>query len=174
MGMPAIQRRRFQVEVLTDTYLATGELEPIGPLMLYLNDPARLTLILRGVALTAIDPANLTGTVKMDELQVFKKRVVAIRLPDATTRNTLPLMPKREMFRIITQHYAIQATFACGPDTPIYELFESINGDWAPCIDAHVHPLQHVKHPVFQVAPALALNKNFVLFAQPVGKPPTP
>ena len=173
MGMPAIQRRRFQIEILTDTYLATGELEPIGPFMLYLNDASRPTFVLKGVVLTAIDPANLTGIVKMEELQVFKKHVVAIRLPDASTRNTLPLMPKREMFRIITKHYAIQATFACGPDTPVYELFESIHGDWAPCIDAHVHPLQHVKHAIFQAAPNLTINKQAILFAQPIGKPPT-
>jgi hypothetical protein len=168
MSGPTIQQREYTAEVLTNHYLLTGELAPLGPLLTFLNIADRGVVVVRDVKAAALDEGNAADSFHADELIVAKDEIIAIRLAHAVTQATVQLLPRRERLLVFTPRIVVQGYFHCGPDTRVGDLFEATPGRWAPATDALVHTLLPVRVPVFETAKMLLVNKRHVRMYQPL------
>ena len=66
----------YRVELLTEHYILTGELEPFGPLMTYLNDASRVALRLKSMEAKSLDPSLALDNFHADEMMVRKDEIV--------------------------------------------------------------------------------------------------
>jgi hypothetical protein len=94
--------------------------------------------------------------------------MIAIRLAEKVGSTTLPLMARKEKMRVFADFFVVQAYFHCGQDVRLNDIFDLSAGDWVPCSDANVHALFHVRHPLFETAPLMMLNRRHIHFYQPV------
>lgn len=168
MSLPSLQLRHYRAEILTSQYLFSGDVEPLGPLLTYLNDASRRVIMLKGVEATALDADNALATFRANELLVGKNEVCAIGLPDPVSKTTVHLLPRREKLRVVAARFVIQALFHCGSETRVGDLFEATPGQWATASDAHIYPLLPCRAPVFETVNLLLLNKAHIRFYQSV------
>ncbi len=162
----------YHVELLTEHYILTGELEPFGPLMTYLNDASRVALRLKSLEAKSLDPSLALDTFRADEVMVRKDEIVIIHPLDAMSRNTVPLMARREVLRVFIGRFVLQGAFSCGQDTPISDIFDISPAHWYACVDAHAHIVQRSRQPIFSTAKLLLINKAHIRFYQGVPAPP--
>ncbi len=164
--------RHYNVEVLTEHYLLTGELEPFGPMMSYLNDVGRVALRLKNMEAKSLDPTLAIDTFHAESMMVRKGEVILIHPLDTITQNTLPLMARREPLRVFIGRFVLQANFPCGADTPISDIFDMSPAPWVVCVDAQAHVIQRSKQPLFSTAKFVLINKTHIRFYQAVNTPP--
>ncbi len=162
----SIQTREYAAEILTNHYLLTGELVPLGPLLTFLNLTDRGVVAVKDVTAAALDEGSAAEAFRAVEMIVAKDEIIAIRLLDRVTQGTVQLLPRRERLLVFTPRVVIQAFFHCGPDTRVGDLFESTPGRWAPATDALIHPLLPMRVPVFEKANVLLVNKRHVRLYQ--------
>jgi len=168
MNLPGLQTRHYQVELLSEHYVLSGELEPFGPLMLYLNDPERSALRLRNLQARALDPGITLDTFHSEDMMVHKDEVILIRPIDAISQSTVPLKARRLLLQVFASRFVLQAAFPCGQEVQASEIFDLSPGHWVACVDAQVYPLQHSEQPIFHEAKIILLNKSHIRFYQAV------
>jgi hypothetical protein len=169
MSEAGIQPREYDAEVVTNQYLLTGYLSPLGPLLTYLNQADRGLITMRAVSATALEAASTVGAFQAGELIVVKDDIIAIRLVHPVTQTTVQLLPKRERLLVFTSRLVVQGDFHCGPDTRVHDLFESTPGRWAPASDAQIYPLLPFRATIFSEANLLLVNKRHIRMFHPVG-----
>jgi hypothetical protein len=163
--------RHYHVELLTEHYLLTGELEPFGPMMTYLNDAGRVALRLKNMEAKSLDASLALDMFRAEEMMVRKDEIDLIRPLDMVSQNTVPLMARREILRVFIGRFVVQASFPCGADTPISDIFDTSPAHWVPCLDAQAHIVQRSKQPVFSTAKLVLVNKAHIRFYQGVPAP---
>jgi hypothetical protein len=168
MEFPSLTLREYRADVLTQEYLLTGQLAPLGPLLAFLDQADRGIMTLKQAHAVALDPASQVGSFQADELIVTKHDVIAIRLQEAVTQATVHLLPRREKMLVFMPSIIIQAEFHCGPDTRASDLLEATPGRWATASEARIFPLRASKQALFQEAKILLVNKRHIRFYQPL------
>ena len=166
-----IPLRHYHAELLTEHYLLTGEMEPFGPLMTYLNDASRAALRLKNMQAKSLDPSLALDTFHADEMMVRKDEIVIIRPLDPVSQSTVPLMVRRETLRVFIGRFVLQGEFSCGQDIPISDIFDVSPAHWVPCVDAHAHIVQRSKQPIFSTAKVVLINEAHIRFYQGVPHP---
>ncbi len=168
MSFSALQVRHYPVEVLTEHFLFAAALEPPGMLQTYLNHPDRITLSLKQVSATALDPGGKLATFQADELWVRRDEIIAIRFPNSLSTATMQLLPRKEKLRVFLTRFVVQGVFRCGVDTGLGDMFDTMNTYWALVGEARLFPLLPSPVPVFSDAPLLLVNRRHIRFYQPV------
>jgi hypothetical protein len=168
MSLPGFQIRHYQVELLSEHYVLSGELEPFGPLMIYLNDPERSALRLKNLQGCALDPGLTIDNLRSEDMMVRKDEVILIRPLDAVSQSTVPLLARRQVLQVFINRFVLQAAFPCGQETQVSEIFDLSPGHWVACVDAQVYPLQRAQQSIFHEAKLVLLNKHHVRFYQAV------
>src|SRR5574337_2178014 len=100
MSLPGFQIRHYQVELLSEHYVLSGELEPFGPLMIYLNDPERSALRLQNLQGCALEPGMTIDNLRAEDMMVRKDEVILIRPLDAVSQSTVPLLARRQVLQV--------------------------------------------------------------------------
>jgi len=168
MNLPDVRTRQYEVELLSEHYVLSGELEPFGPLMLYLNNPERSALRLRNSRGRALDPGMTIDTFRSDDMMVRKDEVILIHPLDAVSQSTVPLLARRQLLQVFLSRFVLQAAFPCGQETQVSEIFDMSPGHWVACVEAQVYPLQRSEHPIFTEAKIILINKSYIRFYQAV------
>ena len=163
--------RHFQVDVLTEHYHFMATLDPHGVLVNYLNHPDRATMPLKQVTATALYTGSILTAFKAEELFIRRNEIIALRLSDKLSSETMPLLPRKEKLRVFLPRFVVQADFHCGVDTQPGDLFDAMTSYWAIATDALVHSLIHATSPVFHEAAVLLVNRRHVRFYQTVTAP---
>jgi len=168
------QRQRYRVELLTTRYLMRGEMEPIGPILVYLNDRDRATITFYNIEVIALEAGNAMGRFRADELMIRRQHIIALRLIDAVDSQVLALMARHIKLRVFTQGFVVQGDFHCGADVRAQDLFDVIRGEWATATNVVLHSLMTLKRPPFDNASVLLLRVGEIVSYQilPEATPP--
>jgi hypothetical protein len=160
MAFGELQRPRYPVQVITTQYVFTGEVEPFGPLVLWLNDTSREAISLYGVQGAALDAGRAVETLARDELLLLKHDIVAIDLPSPEARQTVSLMPRSEKVVIYTARFVFSGAYSLSAETRLPEMLDTLKGDFFPLLSAQLHPLSPPRVPVFRASEMVILNRR--------------
>lgn len=168
MSLPDVNKKQYNIEILTESYLMHCTVEPPGMLMTYLDSPDRSNLYLKNVTMTGLGTDSMVSSIKIKELYVLRSEVIAICLNEADLQGAVQKLPAHETLRIFMPRFVIQGTLTHGQDTRLGDMFEVMKGTWAPVSNAHVFPLTSVKAHPFREAPFLLVNKDCIRFYEAI------
>ena len=168
MSLPGFESKQYSLEILTEYYYMQCVAEPVGMLMTYLDAPDRENILIKNVTMTSLGTDSKVGSVKMKELWVQRREMIAIRLDEALLEGAIQKLPALEKMRLFLPRFVVQGTITRGEDTRQGDMFEVLKGTWAPVLDAQVFPHTEMKSQVFRDAPLLLLNKNRIRFYESI------
>ena len=164
MSLPGVGSKQYQLDILTEYYLMQCVVEPIGMLMTYLDAPDRENILVKNVTLTGLGTESKVGIVKMKELWVQRREIIAIRVEEADLAGAVQKLPAQEKLRMFMPRFVVQGTLTRGEDTRVGDMFEVMKGIWAAVTDAQVFPHTEMKAEIFRSAPLLLINKDRIRF----------
>ena len=162
--------KQYQLEVLTEDYLMKCKIEPVGMLMTYLDSPDRSNLLFKDTTMTGLSPDSTVEAIKIKELWVQRREIIAISLNEADLQGVVQKLPAREKLRLYLPRFMIQGTLTHGQDTRLGDMFEVMKGAWAAVNDAHIFPLTAMKAHPFREAPFLLVNKDRIRFYEAISQ----
>ena len=168
MSLPAIERKQYTLDVLTEHYLMQCVIEPPGMLMTYLDSPDRFNILLKNITMTGLGTDSTINTIKTKELWVQRHEIIAIRVDEAELQGAIQKLPAHEKLRLFMPRFLIQGTLTHGEDTRLGDMFEVMKGIWAAVMNAQVFPLTTMKSQVFRDTPFLLVNKNRIRFYETI------
>lgn len=168
MSLPQISSKQFQFEVLTEHFLMQCKVEPVGMLMTYLDSPDRSIFHFKDTTMTGLGTDSTVNSIKIKELWVQRKEIIAICLSEADLQGAVQKLPAHEKLRIFLPRFIIQGTLTHGQDTRLGDMFEVMKGTWAAVTNAQVFPLTSVKAYPFREAPFLLVNKDRIRFYEAI------
>jgi hypothetical protein len=168
MALPQIESKQFQLEVLTEYYLMQCIVEPVGMLMTYLDAPDRTNLLLKNVTMIGLGVDSKVDIIKIKELWVQRKEIVALRVDEADLQGAVQKLPGQEKLRIFMPRFVVQGTLTRGEDTRLGDMFEVMKGAWAAIFNAQIFPHVAMKAQVFREAPFMLLNKDRIRFYEEI------
>ena len=160
MALPELESKQYQLEILTDNYVMQCMVEPVGMLMTYLDTPDRVNALLKNITMSGLGADSTVNAIKIKELWVQRKDIVAIRLNEEDLQGAIQKLPTLERLRIFTPRFVIQGTLTHGEDTRLGDMFEVMKGTWAAVSNAQVFPLTTMKVQVFRETPFLLIIKT--------------
>jgi hypothetical protein len=163
-SMPALKVRQFRVEVITEHYVLSGIIEPVGTLVSFITSRDKKNLHLKQITASAIDPASTLGLFNAEELYVSRPEVIAIRFMDQLSANTVPLLPHRDKVRVYLPNFVVQGIIAHGADTPLGEVFEQGTSEWTPSVEAQIFPLVQTKARTGREPATILITKHHIQF----------
>lgn len=164
MAIPQIESKQYPLEILTEYYLMQCVVEPVGMLLTYLDAPDRENILLKNVTLTGLGLDSKVDIIKMKELWVQRKEIIAMRLDEADLEGGVQKLPALERLRIFMPRFVVQGTVTRGEDTRLGDMFEVMKGTWVGMSNAQIFPHTAMKSQVFREAPFMLLNKNRIRF----------
>jgi hypothetical protein len=133
-------QKTYPVEVLTASYQISGEFQPRGNMIIFLNDANVSSLTITNATLMPLMPGARTGAIPSPELYVLKSEVQVLIIGDFPPEEA-QLMPKKLPLVCFTDTYAIRATFHVGAETQPADVF-SVQSLFLPITDLDIFTLR--------------------------------
>jgi hypothetical protein len=161
MPIAPAQLPRYPVQVLTTAYHIQGILEPIGPIISYLNDVNRQYIPFLDATVNSLAPGPL-GKVTRPQLIIPKTDLVAMYLDDATARASVQHMKRVERYIAYLPSLVCRGEFHLGTDTRWQDILSLLIGDFFGITAVTAFPLVTLPGPFPQQADLLILNRAHV------------
>jgi hypothetical protein len=161
MPIAPAQLPRYPVQVLTTAYHIQGILEPIGPIINYLNDVNRQYIPFLDATVNSLTPGPL-GKVTRPQLIIPKTDLVAMYLDDATARASVQHMKRVERYIAYLPSLVCRGEFHLGTDTRWQDTLSLLVGDFFGITAVTAFPLVALPGPFPQQADLLILNRAHV------------
>ena len=166
MSMPQTQSLCYPVQVLTTHSHIQGTMEPIGPVINYLNDVDRRHIPLLEATVSPLT-TNPLGQVARSQLIIPKNDIVALYLDDAAARSGFQLLRRIERSIFYMPSLVCRAEFHLGIDTRWQDMLGLLVGDFFAVTNATVFPLIALPGPFPQQTDLLVLNRLHVQMLHP-------
>jgi hypothetical protein len=161
MPIAPAQLPRYPVQVLTLGYHIQGILEPIGPIVNYLNDVNRQYVPFLDATVNSLTPGPL-GKVTRPQLIIPKTDLVAMYLDDATARASVQHMKRIERYIAYLPSLVCRGEFHLGTDTRWQDVLSLLVADFFGVTAVTAFPLVTLPGPFPQQADLLILNRAHV------------
>jgi hypothetical protein len=160
MGPP---RRQWSAEVFTDEFIIKGQLEPLGQLVDFLNDPRQDCLPVTEAVFNPMEPDNPLNPLAIPEIILSKQKILFISLLTRADREAIPMLPNKQPIIAYTRRFVLRAVFRLGGDMRIRDVFDAFTATFLPVQDASLFPLFTPKIPLAKTHPLLLVNKRHIL-----------
>ena len=139
MPLPQAQMPRYPVQALTTAFHIQGMMEPIGPVINYLNDVNRQHIPFLEATVSPLTPGPM-GKIVRSELVVPKTDIVAIYLDSTEAQSSIQLLKRIERCIAYMPSLVCRAEFHLGADTRWQDMFSLMAGDFMAVTAATVFP----------------------------------
>lgn len=159
--MPDVTRPRFNVAIITTAFQVTGQVEPIGPWVVYLNNIDRHTVpVLNARAL----PIGAVHGSALERPQLYLNRadICLIALLDASAREAVTVMKTSRVAICHLGPLICRSEFHMGAEAQLITFFDDLNGHFFPVTNADVYPLVPLPAPLPHKIDLALLNRQQV------------
>jgi len=161
MPLPQAQTPRYPAQALTTSFHIQGVMEPIGPIINYLNDVNRQHIPFFDATVSSLTPGPM-GQILRSQLVVPKTDIVAIFLDSAEAQSSIQLMKRVERCIAYMPSLVCRAEFHMGTDTRWQDMFSLLAGDFFAVTSATIFPLVALPGPFPQQANSLIVSRLHV------------
>lgn len=134
-GPPVYQ---YAVHLLTRTFQFSGQLEVIGEILNFLNDPMRDALILRQAYIAPLTPGGPIRGLARPQISVRRQEVVFLYLGEATARAEVRLLARKELLVVYTPLAVLRGVFHLPAEAPVSDFLASMPGAFVPVTRANI------------------------------------
>jgi hypothetical protein len=161
MPLPQAQIARYPAQVLTTAFHIQGGIEPIGPILDFVNDKDRQFFVFFDTTVSLLTPGPM-GQVTRSQLIVPKTNVVAIYIDNAAARSSVQLLKRVERCILYLPNLVCRGEFHLGADTRWADMLGLLPGDFFAITSASAFPLAPLPGPFPQQTDLLILNRQHV------------
>lgn len=153
-------RPRFDAQILTPALQVTGQAEPVGPWLDFLNNREKLNFTVFNARFMLI---GLAG-VPVDRPQLFMNRnqVSLIALLGTGVRDNITMVRNSVMSIIHVGPVVCRGEIHLGVDTPLGVYFDDLTGDFFPVTAANLHSLVPLPVPLPAKTEIVLINRAMV------------
>jgi len=159
-----ITLERHRVQIVGRDLLYEGEMEPLGPVLDFLNAPTRSTFPLYSVR---VMPINLEGPFKgvsRPEITVDRNELGILYFFDPAFRSKVQMLRNADSVIAYTPHAILRGRFHRGAETRLRDLFDGMQGIFLPMTEVSLYPTTDLPSPLPAQTDLVILNREFVRF----------
>jgi hypothetical protein len=159
-----ITLERHRVLVVGREMEYEGELEPIGPVMDFLNASTRTTFPLYSARVVPIGSEERFKGISRAEIIIDKSEFGILYSDDPEFRSKVQMLRFADSVIAYTPHAIIRGQFHRGAETRLPDLFDALQGAFMPVTDASLFPTTDLPAPLPTHSELILLNRQFVRF----------
>ncbi len=167
MALQAPPTHRHEVQVLTADFQFSGQLETVGPVGNFINDPTRDSMALYDVRVTPLTPNSPLGPVSRSHVVVRKQAIVLLYLTSAESRASVHALARSELLVAYTPVAVCRGQFHMPTEANLNEFLGVTPGEFLPITDAQVFPLVLIPDPFPTTAEVLLLGRAHLQLYHP-------
>lgn len=167
MTFQAARRRLYPARVYTSELILEGQLEPIGPLLDDLDDPARAGLLLHDAQIAPLVANSGLRSFALQEVTADKADFHLIYLSEADDRDGLNLMKRTETMIVYTSRFVVRGHFHMGGETRQRDFVDGLSGTFLAASEVTLYPLFQPAVAIAKSYPLLLINKRQIRLYHP-------
>jgi len=162
MELQAPPIQRHEVQILTIHFQLSGQLEAVGPVDYFINDPNRDCLALYDVRLVPLTPGGPLKPLSRPHVVVLKPRIVFLYLGSAEARTSIRTLARRELLVAYTPLAVCRGYFHMPAEANVNDFLGVTPGDLLPVTEASVFPLIELPDPFPAKADLLLVGRAYI------------
>ncbi len=155
---PPIQRH--EVEIITVGFQFSGQLEVVGALLNFINDPTRDSLSLYDARLTPLTPGSPLKGFFRPHVIVRRRHVVFMYFTSAETRASLKLLARHELLVAYTPVAVCRGHFHMSTEANVRDFLDITQGGLLAVTEARLFPLVEFPAPFPLEAEQLMIGRD--------------
>ena len=160
--MADFSRPRYEATVITTTFQITGQIEPIGPWLDYLNAKDKITVPIYHARMLAIGTA--AGPVpEQPQVMVNRNHICLIYLPDRNSHQTVHMLKNVQTAISHIGPVICRGEWHMGIDARLATFIDDLPGDFFAVTNADLHAKVALPAPLPHKAELILVNRRYVL-----------
>jgi hypothetical protein len=143
----ALPIQRHKVHILTASFQFSGQLEVVGALLNFINDPARDSLSLYDANLTPLTPGSPLKGIFRPHVVVRRPYVVFLCFASAETRASLQLLARHESLVAYTPIAVCRGQFHMSAEANLRDFLDTSQSGLLAVTEARLFPLVEFPAP---------------------------
>jgi hypothetical protein len=164
--MADFSRPRFEATVITSSFQITGQIEPIGPWLDFLNARDKLTLPVYNAHLLAIG-ASVGPALEKPQVIVNRHDICFIYLPDRNSHQTVHMLRNIQTAIAHIGPVICRGEWHLGMDATLATFIDDLPGNFFPISDADLHAKVTLPAPLPHKAEVMLVNRLQVAVYHP-------
>ena len=147
MELQAPPTHRHAVQILTADFQFSGQLETVGPVGNFINDPTRDSIALYEAHLTPLTPGSPLKPVFRPHVVLRKPEIVLLHLTSAESRASIRTLARKELLVAYTAVAVCRGYFHMPTEANLNEFLTVTPGELLPITEPHIFPLVELPEP---------------------------
>jgi hypothetical protein len=164
--MADFSRPRFEATVITSSFQITGQIEPIGPWLDFLNARDKLTLPVYNAHLLAIG-ASVGPALEKPQVIVNRHDICFIYLPDRNSHQTVHMLRNIQTAIAHIGPVICRGEWHLGMDATLATFIDDLPGNFFPISNADLHAKVTLPAPLPHKAEVMLVNRLQVAVYHP-------
>jgi hypothetical protein len=166
MGMPEFTRPRWDATVITTEFEITGQIEPLGPWLDYMNAKDKYTLPIQNARILAIGTSAGAAPEK-PLVMVSRADVCFIYLPDRNSHQAVHMLRNVQTAIAHIGPVICRGEFHMGMDASLLTFMDDLPGNFFPVTNADLHAKMALPVPLPHKADLLLVSRLHVAVYHP-------
>jgi len=166
MGLQ-VSLQRYDVQVLGRLFQCAGQMEPVGPLLDYLNKGNRSTFPLFDAKLVLIESAGPLTAISRPEIVVSAQELGLIFFLDADYCRQVQVLRQFDRIIAYTPHAVLRGNFHRGAETRLRDLLDMMGGAFLAMTEVSIFATTALPAAFPQRAELLIVNRSHIQFYHP-------
>ena len=157
----------YDVQIITPGSQVGGQLETVGPVFNFINDPRHQSFSLLDARLTPLTPGTPLQVVVRAQVTLRKPRIVLLHFTSAEARASIRPLVRRELLVAHTPLAVCRGGFHMSAESSVHEFLDITPGDLLPVTEADIFPLINLPHPFPAENDMLLIGRDFIQLYHP-------
>ncbi len=158
---------RYETQVLTAQFQIRGQLEAVGLVDNFINDPARDCLAFYDVRLMPLTPGTPLRPMSRSHIVLRKSEIVLLYLTSAEARSSIRTLTRRELLVAYTPVAVCRGYFHMPAEANVNDFLGVTPGDLLIITEARVFSLIELPDPFPAEIDVLLLGRTHLQFYHP-------
>jgi hypothetical protein len=164
MVLDKLPIERHDTQLLMNYFQGRGQLEALGPVMNYVNDPGRTSLPFYEAQLAPLTPASPLNTISQSQVVLLKSQITLMYFSEAETRESIRPLPNRELVVAYLPEVVCRGYFHMSAEASLDDFLDVTPGDLLPMTEVQIFPLIELPGPFPSQADLLLINPDYIEF----------
>jgi hypothetical protein len=162
-----ITRRSYLVDLFTATHKIEGVFQPVGDILISLNNAEQAYVPLSEATFTPLDPESPLRPASVPQVVVSKEDLIFACLRDEDVVEEIRMLRRVERIIVYTAAFALRGEFHLGVEQRIPDMLDTMRGHLQPITDVTVFPLIQTKVAIPRKQRLVLLNTHAVQMYHP-------
>ena len=159
--MPDFSRPRYDAVIITQGFQVTGQIEPIGPWLDFLNSKDKFTLPVYNARLMAIG-VSVGPAPEKPQLMLNRNDVILIYLPDKNSHQSVNMLRNVQSAIAHIGPVVCRGEWHMGMDASLATFIDDLSGNFFPITNADLHAKIALPAPLPHKAELIIVNRLHV------------